>query len=172
MRIDKSKLLKTVKKITAVTAAAILVNAMMLVTLDTYSWFVSKAQSNAIVRAAETDDLLDILEIVDVDDNHHDLINDIDDETILNPKYILAQGKDDTVYTIYFELSESINEFILHINPLYVNNQGEEQAYLNISLDPDEYNDIKAALAGNQNKPDEEPIKGTRKQKLKPCKWI
>jgi glycine cleavage system regulatory protein len=161
MRIDKSKLLKTVKKITAVTAAAILVNAMMLVTLDTYSWFVSKAQSNAIVRAAETDDLLDILEIVDVDDNHHDLINDIDDETILNPKYILAQGKDDTVYTIYFELSESINEFILHINPLYVNNQGEEQAYLNISLDPDEYNDIKAALAGNQNKPDEEPIKGT-----------
>ncbi|HYE08842.1 MAG TPA: hypothetical protein VEF53_01535 [Patescibacteria group bacterium] len=161
MKIDKSKLINTVKKVTAVTTAAILINAMLLITQDTYSWFVSKAQSNAIVRAAETDDLLDKLEIVDEEDHHHDLINDIDDETILNPKYILAQGKDDTVYTIYFELSESINEFILHINPLYVNNQGEEQAYLNVSLDPDEYNDIKAALAGNQNKPDEEPIKGT-----------
>ncbi|MDF2593138.1 MAG: hypothetical protein K0S75_2604 [Clostridia bacterium] len=160
MKIDKSKLIHTVKKITAVTMAAILINAMLLITQNTYSWFMSNAQSNAIVRAAETDDLLDKLEIVDEDDYHHDLIHDIDDETILNPRYILAQGKNDDTYIIYFELSSSIRDFILHINPLYVNDE-EDQANLNISLDPDEYNEIIAVLNSNADNLNQKPIEGT-----------
>ncbi|OGO79220.1 MAG: hypothetical protein A2Y23_01170 [Clostridiales bacterium GWB2_37_7] len=165
MRIDKSKVLKAIKKIMTVTIAAIIVNAMMLITLDTYSWFVSYVQSNTIVRAAATDDILRKMEIVDEEDQHYDLINGNKNKTILNPEYILIQGKNDEAYTIYFELSDSIKEFIPHVNPLYVDNEGKEKAYLNISLNPKVYNELKQELESEKGERDKNPIKGTIKVK-------
>ena len=141
MKLDKSRIYKVFLRVTAVGIAAIVMNVAIISNLGTYSWFTSNAASNAVVRAAETSDLLEIVGFRDELGNEYNklekeynarmykgIFEDEEQENITyfqNPSYIVLKQKinDASEYktynpTIYFEMNGEATQYLDSINPV------------------------------------------------------
>jgi len=111
--------IKLMVRTIAVLVIGIMVSVIYLSNVGSYSWFNSSAESSMRVTAAETEDIVDIMEMVS---------DAIDPETgaIINPtkfKVKRAEGFEGKPL-IFFSVEGEAANYILHINPVRLESSG------------------------------------------------
>lgn len=111
-RKNRSKDKRIIIRVASLLFGSILVSAALLINLDTFSWFSSNVTSQMSVTAATTEDIIDDIEIVKENKSAKDI------------KFKKVEGLSyDPV--IFFSVKGEASDYILHINPVELDKQGE-----------------------------------------------
>ncbi|EOD01698.1 coiled-coil domain-containing protein [Caldisalinibacter kiritimatiensis] len=130
MKNDKNlRMKRIVVKTVSVLVGGVIVSVVLLNNMDSYSWFSDRVTKEFKVTAATTEDIIDKIQI-----------------NSKNPDKIILKKNDNlTTYPIiYFQLEGDVKDYILHINPVKL----EENEYTApIDVDVNLYQFIKLALS-------------------------
>ncbi|WP_069650496.1 hypothetical protein [Caloranaerobacter ferrireducens] len=114
---EKQKIKRIILKVMGFVTGGTLISMILLINMDTYSWFTSKTTYDLSVTAATTEDILEKIEI----------------ETI-NPKEIILK-KNNSINiepVIYFSVEGEASDYILHINPIKLKTHKEYTVPINV----------------------------------------
>ncbi|HYF75349.1 MAG TPA: hypothetical protein VD757_02075, partial [Candidatus Nitrosocosmicus sp.] len=102
-----NKVFRLIMRTMAMLVVGIMISTVFLANVDTYSWFASSASGSAKVTAANTEDIIDVLELLTEGKEH-------------NSKAIKIKKSKDVVGSplVYFSIEGEAANYILHINPI------------------------------------------------------
>lgn len=130
----------------AVLVAGLMISAVFLANAGSLSWFVSSAAGTAHLSAAETEDIIESIEII---------YEDVDTETgeEYNPVAVKLRKAQsfEPAPLIFFSIEGKAAEYVLHINPVRL----DSNAYYIVPVETD-INVYEYGLLDNE----EEPIRG------------
>ncbi|KPU27472.1 hypothetical protein TR13x_05225 [Caloranaerobacter sp. TR13] len=115
----KQKVKGIILKVMGFLTGGTLISMVLLINMDTYSWFTSKMTYNLSVTAATTEDILEKIEIKTV-----------------NPKEIVLK-KNNSINiepVIYFSVEGEASDYILHINPIKLKNHKKYTVPINVAV--------------------------------------
>lgn len=114
---EKQKIKRIILKVMGFVTGGTFISMILLINMDTYSWFTSKMTYDLSVTAATTEDILEKIEIVTI-----------------NPKEIILK-KNNSINiepVIYFSVEGEVSDYILHINPIKLKTNKEYTVPINV----------------------------------------
>lgn len=121
---EKQKVKRIILKVMGFITGGTLMSMILLINMDTYSWFTSKMTYDLSVTVATTEDILEKIEIETVD-----------------PKEIILK-KNNSINiepVIYFSVEGEASDYILHINPIKLKTHKKYTVPINVTVSLQQY---------------------------------